>query len=390
LNDYARPAVAFGSTYRPAHSAAKEDDFMAQLLSSVTASSNEAARKRKSSPDFPSSDPHEPSSDHSFFGAKKRYGQESDEEDDYSRRRSTVGKKPRVSEATIMPADENEPDYGDYGDYGGMDVDEPPVKAEVVSDDDEIMIKPKTAPLASAKLNGQAAQRRRVVNSTSVKHVEAKPEPIVAKAEPEMTPVKPRFPMEKKPLNGAAHWSSVQETLEKQVKSSELDVVKAPTGSVKVENVIEEDGTVRMFWLDQMEQDGVVHLVGKVLDRQTNKYVSACVSVNGIKRNLFVKPRAKRFRESRIPPDRCGSGLPETEGGHETDLEVTKTDVYQDFDEYRRKEGIEEWAAKFVQRKYAFEDPGVEKGESEWMKVVYGFDRESPLLSFVITLTVRA
>ena len=114
--------------------------------------------------------------------------------------------------------------------------------------------------------------------------------------------------MEKKPLNGAAHWSSVQETLEKQVKSSELDVVKAPTGSVKVENVIEEDGTVRMFWLDQMEQDGVVHLVGKVLDRQTNKYVSACVSVNGIKRNLFVKPRAKRFRESRFPPDCFGSG----------------------------------------------------------------------------------
>lgn len=41
----------------------------------------------------------------------------------------------------------------------------------------------------------------------------------------------------------------------------------------------------------------------------------------------------------------------------------------------RRKAGIEEWAAKFVQRKYSFEDQSVEKGESEWMKVVYGFDR---------------
>lgn len=65
------------------------------------------------------------------------------------------------------------------------------------------------------------------------------------------------------------------------------------------------------------------------------------------------------------------------EGGVETDLEVTRTDLYQDFDQYRRKAGIEEWAAKFVSRKYAFEDKGVEKGESEWMKVVYGFDRES-------------
>ena len=29
-----------------------------------------------------------------------------------------------------------------------------------------------------------------------------------------------------------------------------------------------------------------------------------------------------------------------------------------------------------MQRKYAFEEAGVEKGESEWLKVVYGFDRE--------------
>ena len=64
------------------------------------------------------------------------------------------------------------------------------------------------------------------------------------------------------------------------------------------------------------------------------------------------------------------------EGGHETDLEVTKTDVFQDFDALRRKAGIEKWAAKFVQRKYAFEDKAVDKGESEWMKVLYGFDRK--------------
>ena len=52
------------------------------------------------------------------------------------------------------------------------------------------------------------------------------------------------------------------------------------------------------------------------------------------------------------------------------------TDVYQDFEQYRQKMGIEEWAAKFVKRKYAFEDHTIEKGESDWMKVVYGFDRE--------------
>jgi DNA polymerase alpha subunit A len=63
-------------------------------------------------------------------------------------------------------------------------------------------------------------------------------------------------------------------------------------------------------------------------------------------------------------------------GGQETDDEVSRTDVYQEFDSFRRKQGIDTWAAKFVQRKYAFEDKSIQKGESEWLKVVYGFDRE--------------
>jgi DNA polymerase alpha subunit A len=61
-------------------------------------------------------------------------------------------------------------------------------------------------------------------------------------------------------------------------------------------------------------------------------------------------------------------------GDHETDMEVTKTDVYQEFDRLRQKHGIEEWRAKFVQRKYAFEEQDVQKGER--MKVVYGFNGE--------------
>lgn len=56
---------------------------------------------------------------------------------------------------------------------------------------------------------------------------------------------------------------------------------------------------------------------------------------------------------------------------------MTKTDVYEEFDKVRQKAGIEEFAGKFVQRKYAFDEAGVQKGESEWLKVVYGFSRES-------------
>lgn len=53
-------------------------------------------------------------------------------------------------------------------------------------------------------------------------------------------------------------------------------------------------------------------------------------------------------------------------------------DIHNEFDQLRRKHGVEgRFAMKKVTRKYAFEQPGVPQGESEWYKIVYGFDRES-------------
>lgn len=347
LSDYARPAQT--GAYRPAP--ANEDDFMASLLSTVTA---EPSRKRKSSPpEYPSSDP--AASSDSAWSRGKRYGDDSEDEV-WDPIRGAMGKRPRVSEATIKPYDGSE-DENEGVDFG-MDVDDNNdddvvvVKREPVDngDDDEIAIKP-----AAARTAARAGPRRRVNNSTAVKNLPAKPEP-----EPEMedeVEVKKPVLSSRKPPADRTHWQAVQASL--LPPKSDLDAVRVPQGgAVKSENVLEEDGSLRMFWLDFLEQDGVVHLVGKVLDRSSNKYVSACVSVKGIQRNLFVKPRAKRFS-----------------GGRETDVEVTKADVYQEFDSVRSKHGIEEWAAKFVNRKYAFEDHSIDRGESEWMKVVYPYDQ---------------
>ena len=244
---------------------------MASLLSSVTATTSDANRKRKSSPEFPSSDPIEPSSDGSFFDpGRKRFNIE--DEDLWA-----AEKKPRISDVTLMP-DENSRE---------MEVDEVVVKNEPRDmDDDGLEIKVRdTKPLVtSTRVNG--GPRRKVVNSSSVKHV--------LKTEPEPE-IKPRATPNAMAIPGAAHWSSVQESLVPQAKVSELDEVKVSVGLVKADNVLESDGSLRIFWLDYMEQEGVVHLVGKILDRQSGKYVSACVSINGIQRNLFVKPRAKRF-----------------------------------------------------------------------------------------------
>jgi DNA polymerase alpha subunit A len=288
FSDYSRPQPGT-STYRPAPNAIAEDDFMASLLSAVAEPNAESSRKRKSSPDIPTSEPVEPSSDSSYFSAnRKRYGIEDDDDSEvWDAKRGVMGKKPRVSELTVVP------DRGAESDYS-MEMDDEPIVVKPEprdEEDDEIEIKPR------AKTNGTTApaRQRKVINSTSVKHVKA--EPVAAKVD---TPTaKPRGPITNgKPLPaGAEHWSAVQDSLLPS-KSSDIAEVKAFVGSVKAENVLEQDGSLRIFWLDHMEQDGIIHLVGKVLDRTTGRYVSACVSVNGIQRNLFVKPRTKRFCES--------------------------------------------------------------------------------------------
>ena len=264
---------------------------MASLLGSVTAASNDVSRKRKSSPEYPSSDPAPPSSDHSFFSSsgRKRYGVEEDDD-------LWGMKKPRISDITAVP-DENYPSGMDL-DVGGMEdvvvKSEPRDFDEDDDDNDGLQVKEARPLVPSTKVN------RRVVNSTSVRHTIPKPEPVSIKVEPGVKSPRPQHAQQangKSAVPGATHWSSVQDALAPQTKVSDLDEVKTSGGPIKKENIVEADGSLRIFWLDQMEQDGVVHLVGKVLDRQSGKYVSACVSVNGIKRNLFVKPRPKRFCE---------------------------------------------------------------------------------------------
>lgn len=296
FSDYARPQALANTTYRPAPTAVAEDDFMASLLSTVAAPEASASnRKRKSSPDIPSSEPMEPSSDSSFFSAgtgRKRFDvdEEEEEEDLWAQKKGVMGKKPRVSDATIVPRTTGNRDEND--DYS-MEVDEVMIKPEPIDEDeDDIEIKPRDVrPLTSASgKTNLPAPRRKVINSSSVKYV--KPEPVV-KLELESKPVARALPNGKAAVPGSTHWSTVQDALAPTV--SDLDEVKAPMGSTKADNVLEKDGSLRMFWLDHLEQDGVVHLVGKVQDRQTGKWVSACVSVNGIQRNLYVKPRPKRY-----------------------------------------------------------------------------------------------
>ena len=55
-----------------------------------------------------------------------------------------------------------------------------------------------------------------------------------------------------------------------------------PAGTAAKFKTLEEDDTLRFFWLDYLEQDGRLILIGKVLNRDTGKHVSACLTISGL------------------------------------------------------------------------------------------------------------
>ncbi|KAF8202326.1 hypothetical protein BJ912DRAFT_944501 [Pholiota molesta] len=85
------------------------------------------------------------------------------------------------------------------------------------------------------------------------------------------------------------------------------------------------------------------------------EWISCCVTVEGIERNLFVLPREKR-----VEVDDDGNI-------HETDIVPTQDDIDDDFDLIRKQ-------MKSSHIVYAFGEKDIPRGESTWMKVVYGFN----------------
>ncbi|KAJ3040455.1 DNA-directed DNA polymerase alpha catalytic subunit pol1 [Rhizophlyctis rosea] len=152
-------------------------------------------------------------------------------------------------------------------------------------------------------------------------------------------------------------WKSVQNSL--GVHSADNTSMMPATGlgaQIKLGDVLESDGSLRMFWFDALEKDGVIYLFGKALHKKDNKYISCCAIVKNIERNLFFLPRQRMLDDS----------------GHETDVEVTMQDVWAEWGELRKKHRIGTFKTKPVSRKYAFEIPGI-PADSEYLKVLYSF-----------------
>lgn len=153
--------------------------------------------------------------------------------------------------------------------------------------------------------------------------------------------------------------------------TSKLNVLSSPASDVKrfgklrAQDAVEEDGSLRFFWLDYLEINGSLCLFGKVKDKSNGGYASTFVKIDQILRKLYFLPREHRSRHGQI-----------------SDEEVEMEDVYQEVDEYMSKMKVGMHKIKSCTRKYAFELANVPKS-AEYLKLMYPYDK--PALPMDVT-----
>ncbi|RAH40530.1 DNA-directed DNA polymerase alpha catalytic subunit POL1 [Aspergillus brunneoviolaceus CBS 621.78] len=152
-----------------------------------------------------------------------------------------------------------------------------------------------------------------------------------------------------------ASWNDVRSKL--NVLSSPAHSEMRTFGKLRPQDVVEEDGSLRMFWLDFTEVNGSLCLFGKVKNKQTGSYASAFVKVDNILRKLYFLPRENRHKH-----------------GRETDEEVDMEDVYREVDDMMSRLRVGMHKIKPCTRKYAFEVSGIPK-ETDYLKLLYPYDK---------------
>lgn len=337
------PAAPSISAYRPVVSAEQEDDFMSSILGTMDtlpASTSTFTRKRKPSPEY----------DYSSSSSPVHYGG------------STLRRKAS---------------YGDTSSDGLIDDD----ATGVPSSDDLYMSPKKRVKVADNGAMTPAAERLAQLDVDDYdsafddvdmdafmdvdEEVNGKP-PV--KSEPKDVKINkipvPAFSSVAKKEEAAPSWLSVYDSLSVAEPDTLGPLASSSSTTSAASNVsaLEPDGSLRFFWLDYLELDGKLYFIGKLKDKVTGAWVSCCVTVEGIQRNLFVLPREKR-----VETDEDGEMF-------DTDIVPSPQDVHSDFEMIRKQIGVKSWRGKFVKRKYAFGEKDVPRGESQWMKVVYGFN----------------
>ncbi|KAF8466428.1 DNA polymerase alpha catalytic subunit [Kalaharituber pfeilii] len=126
-------------------------------------------------------------------------------------------------------------------------------------------------------------------------------------------------------------------------------------GKLDPRDALDEDGSLKFFWLDYTEVGGSLCLFGKVRVKDTKKYASCFVKVDEIERVLYFLPREYRMR-NRV----------------QTEEEVVMENVFDEIYSLMKKHKVEPFRAQTYKRKYAFELPDIPK-ESDYLQVKYSY-----------------
>ena len=141
------------------------------------------------------------------------------------------------------------------------------------------------------------------------------------------------------PKIDTTQWAATRKSAPEKVEIK-IDGSKIPL----VEN---EDGeqVMRFFWLDAYEaaKTGTIYLFGKVYVEEAKEFVSCCVTVKNLERNLFFLPRETKLDDM----------------GRPTDEKVKILQVYQEVEDRFSKLKIPKFDSKPVTRNYAFEDASI-------------------------------
>ncbi|KAI8333396.1 hypothetical protein BC941DRAFT_358178 [Chlamydoabsidia padenii] len=151
------------------------------------------------------------------------------------------------------------------------------------------------------------------------------------------------------------------ESTDANVKSDILDATEVKEESTSMD-LLESDGTLNFWWYDAYEhrEKGSVYLFGKILNKGSKNYISCCLAVHNIERNVFILPRTQASDGKYLLFYNIGE-------------EIGMESVYSELSAVCTKYRIKKWASKPTTRKYAFEIPGVPH-EAEYLKMVYNYN----------------
>ena len=143
-------------------------------------------------------------------------------------------------------------------------------------------------------------------------------------------------------------------------ESAAVDV-QLEQGSLPLVANAEGEQVLRLYWLDAYEDPfrhpGTVWLFGKVYIEKAKAFVSCCLTVRNVKRQVFLLKRENRYD---------GRSQKEVEGH-----EVSMDDVYKEFNEkVAERYKIAEFRTKTSEKLYAFEHVDV-PNKADYLEVQY-------------------